>query len=349
MRKVHCKADLVTLRSKKFVINKLSKPCIGLWREKWSKIKSFILPHIFSLLKPTNLNFNLMKRTALVTGSNRGIGLATVIKLARQGLKVFAGMRDPETKSKNLLGSISGDDLDVDILELDVNNEASVKRCFASIESSGEKVDILVNNAGIERRGSVEKCPISTFEEVMNTNYLGPIRCIQAALPNMKESGTGLIVNITSVAGKVAASPLAPYTASKFALEALSDCLAQEVLPHGVKVAIIEPGIIATDMAADITKAEHDPDYPQQNRMAAMFVESLKSPASTQIVADAIVEIVAGKREGLRHPVGPDAIPFLEWRESKSDSEWANWHNVTDEEWCESLAKDFGMSVKLSG
>ena len=290
-----------------------------------------------------------MKRTALVTGSNRGIGLATVMKLASHGLKVFAGMRDPETKSKNLLSSISGDNLDVDVVELDVNDEASVERCFASIESSGEKVDILINNAGIERRGSVEKCPISTFEEVMNTNYLGPIRCIQAALPNMKESGTGLIVNITSVAGKVAASPLAPYTASKFALEALSECLAQEVLPHGVKVAIIEPGIIATDMAADISRADYDPDYPQQNRMAAMFVESLKIPASTQIVADAIMDIVAGKKEGLRHPVGPDANPFLEWRESKSDSEWANWHNVTDEEWCESLAKDFGMSVKLSG
>ncbi len=289
-----------------------------------------------------------MKRTALVTGSNRGIGLATAMKLASHGLKVFAGMRDPQTKSKNLLNSISGNNLDVDVVELDVDDEASVDRCFASIESSGEKVDILINNAGIERRGSVEKCPISTFEEVMNTNYLGPIRCIQAALPSMKESGTGFIVNITSVAGKVAASPLAPYTASKFALEALSECLAQEVLPHGVKVAIIEPGIIATDMAADISRADYDPDYPQQNRMAAMFVESLKIPASTQIVADAIMDIVAGNREGLRHPVGPDAIPFLEWRESKSDSEWANWHNVTDEEWCESLAKDFGMSVKLS-
>ena len=289
-----------------------------------------------------------MNKTALVTGSNRGIGLATALTLAREGLKVFAGMRDPESKSKDLLSFVSDESLAVEIVELDVDNQASVQRCFGAIGSSGEKVDVLINNAGIERRGSVEKCPISTFEQVMNTNYLGPIRCIQAALPAMKESGRGLIVNITSVAGKVATSPLAPYTASKFALEALSECLAQEVLPHGVKVAIIEPGIIATDMAADITRANYDPEYPQQNRMAAMFEESLKSPASTQIVADTITEIVAGKRGGLRHPVGPDAIPFLEWRESKSDSDWANWHNVTDEEWCKSLQKDFGMNVKLS-
>ena len=289
-----------------------------------------------------------MNKTALVTGSNRGIGLATALTLAREGLKVFAGMRDPESKSKDLLSFVSEESLAVEIVELDVDNQASVQRCFGAIGSSGEKVDVLINNAGIERRGSVEKCPISTFEQVMNTNYLGPIRCIQAALPAMKESGRGLIVNITSVAGKVATSPLAPYTASKYALEALSECLAQEVLPHGVKVAIIEPGIIATDMAADITRANYDPEYPQQNRMAAMFEESLKSPASTQIVADTIMEIVAGKRGGLRHPVGPDAIPFLEWRESKSDSDWANWHNVTDEEWCKSLQKDFGMNVKLS-
>tara|TARA_B100001093_G_scaffold514063_1_gene587287 strand:+ start:569 stop:1483 length:915 start_codon:yes stop_codon:yes gene_type:complete len=294
------------------------------------------------------LKYKIMNKTALVTGSNRGIGLATALTLAREGLKVFAGMRDPRSKSKDLLSFVSDESLAVEIVELDVDNEASVQRCFGVIGSSGEKVDVLINNAGIERRGSVEKCPISTFEQVMNTNYLGPIRCIQAALPAMKESGSGLIVNITSVAGKVATSPLAPYTASKFALEALSECLAQEVLPHGVKVAIIEPGIIATDMANNIARANYDPEYPQQKRMAAMFEESLKSPASTQIVADTITEIVVGKRGGLRHPVGPDAIPFLEWRESKSDSDWANWHNVTDEEWCKSLEKDFGMSVKLS-
>ena len=286
-------------------------------------------------------------KTAIITGANRGIGLDTAIAFARTGYTVYATMRDPEKKSHALSEAKNAEDLPITIIELDVNSDASVNACFEQILSGESQIDVLVNNAGIERRGSVEECDIKVFEDVMNTNYLGPIRCIQQVMPRMRSQRHGCIINVTSVAGKIASSPLAPYTASKHAFEALSECLAQEVKPYNIRVAIVEPGIINTDMARDISVASGESIYPHMNRMAAMFTASLDTPTSPTLVADKILEVANSDSWELRHPVGPDAAPFLEWRAGMSDEEWIVRNSVSDHEWAQSVKDDFGMDVQL--
>ncbi len=145
----------------------------------------------------------------------------------------------------------------------------------------------------------------------METNYFGAIRCIQAVLPGMRARRSGCIVNVTSISGRLASSPMGAYAASKFALEAVSECLAQEVKPYGIRVCVVEPGIIDTDMARDISVAGDVSAYPNQRRMAALFVAALKNPTPPGVVADKLVEIADGGSWQFRHPVGPDAAPFL--------------------------------------
>ena len=148
----------------------------------------------------------------------------------------------------------------------------------------------------------------------METNYFGAVRCIKGVLPEMRERGSGCIVNVTSIGGKMAPSPFAPYVASKFALEALSESLAQEMKPFGVRVAIVEPGVIDTPMARRFGQLESPSKYPQGARWSAAFVASLKTPTAPSVVADKILEIVESDTLTLRHPAGPDAKPFLDWR-----------------------------------
>src|SRR5205085_10705612 len=125
---------------------------------------------------------------------------------------------------------------------------------------------------------------------VMETNYFGLLRCTKAVLPQMRRDRDGCIINITSVAGRVANTPLGAYSASKFAVEAVSEALAQEMKPFNVRVAIVEPGIIDTDMARDITVG-HSAHYRQANRFGSLFTASLKTPTGPAVVADKILEI----------------------------------------------------------
>ena len=136
-------------------------------------------------------------------------------------------------------------------------------------------IDVLVNNAGIERSGSIEGLALDDFKATMETNYFGPLRTIRAWLPDMRQRQSGCIINVTSVAGKIACSPLTPYAATKFALEALSEGLAQEVKPFNIRVAVVEPGIIDTPMARNIEQVPTDAAYPQVRRFGHMFEASL--------------------------------------------------------------------------
>ncbi|MCU0814710.1 MAG: SDR family NAD(P)-dependent oxidoreductase [Burkholderiaceae bacterium] len=205
---------------------------------------------------------------------------------------------------------------------------------------------MLVNNAGVERTGSVEEMPVSAFREVMETNYFGAIRCIQAVLPAMRARRSGCIVNVTSISGRLASSPMGAYAASKFALEAVSECLAQEVKPYGIRVCVVEPGIIDTDMARDISVAGDVSAYPNQRRMAALFVAALKNPTPPGVVADKLVEIADGGSWQFRHPVGPDAAPFLQWRAALSDEAWVEWGALDDDAWYARVKADFGIDAR---
>jgi len=283
--------------------------------------------------------------SVLITGTSTGIGFAVALAFGRAGHKVPATMRSP-SRAPELARITSKEKLPITISAMDVDSDASVKEGIDRIVKEGGPVDVLVNNAGIERTGSVEELALADFRAVMETNYFGAIRCIQAVLPTMRARRSGCIVNVASVAGRIANSPLAPYTASKFALEALSESLAQEAKPFNVRVAIVEPGIIDTAMARRIETPQTRSPYPQLRRFAAMFAASLKKPVPPSVVAEKVLQIVDSGTWQLRHPVGPDAAPFLAWRKAMSDEEWVDWGALDDDRWYERLKADFGMDAR---
>src|SRR5262245_18490838 len=164
----------------------------------------------------------------LVTGTSKGIGLATALALGRAGYTVYATMRN-QGKSPSLALAAEQERLPVKIFTMDVDSDLSVSETIATIHKTHGPIDVLVNNAGIECRGSVEELPIAEFRAVMETIYFGALRCIQAVLPEMRKRKSGCIINVSSVGGRVSSPPLTGYSASKFALEALSEGLAQEV------------------------------------------------------------------------------------------------------------------------
>jgi short-subunit dehydrogenase len=176
----------------------------------------------------------------------------------------------------------------------------------------------------------------------METNYFGAIRCIQAVAAQMRERKSGCIINVSSVAGKISCGPLTSYCASKWALEALSEGLAGELKSFNVRVALVEPGIIDTAMAQRISVNDKKSPYLQGPRFAAMFHNSLQTPVPPSLVADKILEVVESGTWIVRHPVGPDSIPFLQWRRGMNDEEWVELNSADDAIWNARMAKDFG-------
>jgi NAD(P)-dependent dehydrogenase (short-subunit alcohol dehydrogenase family) len=282
----------------------------------------------------------------LVTGASSGIGLATAVTLARGRHKVIATMRNLDGAGE-LQKIVSTEKLPVTVAALNVDDDASVNSAVGKALSENGSIDVLVNNAGIGGGGSVEEVPLERFREVMETNFFGALRCIKAVIPGMRERRHGCIVNITSVAGRVALAPQAAYAASKWAFEALSECLAQELKAFNVRVAIIEPGVIATPIFGKGRPVPKDSPYPHARRQTALFTASLTKPTSPYVVGEQIRQIVEGDSWQLRYPVGPDAVPFLKWRASKTDEEMVNLGGQSDEEYKIMVKREFGLDVVL--
>jgi len=268
--------------------------------------------------------------SVLVTGTSKGIGFETALAFARAGHKVHATMRNP-AQSPELKEIAAREKLPILVSTMDVDSDQSVSGGIAAILKDHGPIDVLVNNAGVERAGSVEELPLAEFRAVMETNYFGALRCIQALVPSMRQRRSGCIINVTSVAGRLASPPLAPYTASKWALEALSEALAGEMKTFNVHVAIVEPGIIDTAMARRISHQADGSLYPQRARFATMFTDALQDPIPPSVVAQKIVEIAESGTWQLRHPASHDAVPLLEWRSGMTDEEWVDLHASDDE------------------
>jgi len=283
--------------------------------------------------------------TIVLTGASRGIGLATALALSRAGHVVHATMRNPAA-SPELAAAAAAEKLPITIHAMDVDSDASVAGTFGAILAQ-TPVDVLVNNAGVERTGSIEETPLEAFRVCMETNYFGALRCTQAVVKHMRERGKGCIVNVTSVAGRLANAPNTAYVASKWAFEALSECLAQEMKPFGVRVVVVEPGIIDTRMAHNIAQMQISKIYPQGRRMAALFEASLSASAPPSLIASKIREVIESGTWQLRHPAGPDAAPFLAWRASMTDEQWIDWNSLSDADWLAAVKKDFGMDLRL--
>lgn len=283
---------------------------------------------------------------ALVTGTSSGIGLATAVALARGGHTVIATMRNPASAGE-LQKIVATEKLPVTVAALNVDDDASVESAFGKVLAQHGRLDVLVNNAGIGGGGSVEECSTARFREVMETNFFGALRCIKAVVPGMRQRRHGCIVNVTSIAGRMALAPAAAYSASKFALEALSECLAQEMKAFNVRVAVVEPGVIATPIFSKAAPIPADSPYPHSRRQRALFAQSLTKPTSPYVVGDKIREIVDGDSWQLRYPVGPDAAPFLQWRASKTDEEVISIGAASDADYILMAKREFGLDVNL--
>ena len=280
----------------------------------------------------------------MITGTSSGIGLATALDLGRAGHRVYATMRNP-SRAPELRQRATAEGLPVSIHTLDVDSDESVTGGFASILGQAGTIDVLVNNAGIERHGAIEELSLADIRAIMETNYFGALRCIHQVLPGMRERGSGCIINVSSVSGKISASPLGAYAASKFALEAASEALAQDMRPFGVRVAIVEPGIIDTPMAHAIEKPPPS-RYRQIANLSALFRASLQHPTSPMVVAAVIRDVIGSGTWQLRHPAGPDAAPFLAWRAAMSDEDWIGFNTLGAEQFRERVKQDFGMELE---
>ena len=280
----------------------------------------------------------------LITGCSTGLGFATAETMARAGHQVYATMRNPQ-RAPQLAELAQRDNLPITILPMDVDSDESVKTTVAEVLAHAGQIDVLLNNAGIGPVGSVEEMPIELFQAVMQTNYFGTVRCIQAVLPGMRKRGSGCIINVSSVAGKIYSACFGAYCATKAAIEALSESLAGEVAPFGIRVALVQPGVIDTPL---IEKADAPPvntDYPTHARLVAYITASAAHHAPPSLVAEVVLAIATGEQTTFRNPVGPDAAPLLGWRGSLADEDWIGVGSLDEETWIGGMAQ-MGVDVR---
>ena len=279
----------------------------------------------------------------LITGTSKGIGYDTTLLLAHAGHEVVATMRNPGASDLEQVAAKAK--LPVTVLTLDVDDDASVAQVFRNM---GDSIDVLVNNAGIYSINAIEDESLEQFRRVMETNYFGAVRCTKQVLPTMRKRGSGCIVNVTSIAGRIALGASSAYAASKFALEAFTESLAQEVKGYGVKVALVEPGIIDTAMATtNLPQYDKDTIYPHGRRVHAFFTNPEKPQASPTLVGEMIRYVIEGNDSRLRFPVGPDALSFLGWRGTVSDEDWVGLGGLQrDADYFERVFMDTGVDLR---
>jgi NAD(P)-dependent dehydrogenase (short-subunit alcohol dehydrogenase family) len=279
----------------------------------------------------------------LITGTSKGIGYQTALLFARAGHPVVATMRNPGASDLEKVATEAK--LPLTVLALDVDDDASVAEVFGE---HGSSIDVLVNNAGIFSIEAAEDESLDQTRRVMETNYFGAVRCIKAVLPAMRQRRSGRIINITSIAGRIAMVASSAYAASKFALEAYSESLAQEVSGFGIKVALVEPGIIDTPMAtSQLPQYRAGSPYPHGRRLQAFFTNPGKPEASPTLVAEMIRYAAESDDPRLRFPVGPDAHSFLGWRQSLSDEDWVRLGGLSqDSDYYERVLQDTGVDLR---
>lgn len=281
----------------------------------------------------------------LVTGTSTGIGLATALQFARKGYQVHAGVRNLAGATE-LTEAIAREKLPIRPVVIDVDDEASVQRGVGEVLGEVGRVDVLVNNAGIGGGGPVEDVPVEWVKTLFETNYFGSIRMIRAVLPGMRERRHGAIVNVSSVFGRMAMPGHGHYAAVKHAVEAISEALAQEVLGFGIRVAIIEPGVVMTPI---FTKAKrfNNPASPYAEhlkRLLLLYQKQMPHAAQPSAVAKVIHEAVTTTAPRLRWVVGEDGKRLVEGRRRLSDEEYlAGARPMSDEDYLKLLRERYGF------
>ena len=283
---------------------------------------------------------------ALITGTSTGIGLATALHFGRQGHDVWAGVRDP-TAATDLRAAIDKERLPVRVVALDVDDAGSVQHGVAEVLDKAGRVDVLVNNAGIGGGGPIEDVPVDWVKTLFETNYFGVLRVTQAVLPGMRERCAGAIVNVSSVAGRMAVAGHGHYSAVKHALEAMSEALAQEVQRFGIRVAIVEPGVVVTPI---FSKAKRwadpvSPYFDHVRRLLLLYQKQMPHAAQPADAALVIYEAATTSTPRLRWLVGEDAKLLVAGRQRQSDEEYvAGGRAMSEEEFLNEARRRYGFT-----
>lgn len=261
----------------------------------------------------------MAEKVALITGASSGIGEATALTLVRRGYTVYGVARRVDRMAELSKAGVR-------VLAMDVTDDASMQAVVDRIVTVSGRIDVLVNNAGYGSYGAVEDVDMAEARAQFDVNVFGAVRLTQLVLPHMRAQRSGTIVNITSMGGKIHTPLGAWYHGTKFALEAISDCLRMEVRPFGIDVVVIEPGGIKTewaDIAADKLRqtSGHGPYATQARAMAESMTgeASRKRQSPPQLIADTIAKAVTASKPKTRYAVGFGAKPMIFMRGILSD------------------------------
>lgn len=271
-----------------------------------------------------------MTKVAVLTGSSSGIGYETSLLLARNQFTTYATMRNLD-KSKELQDIATREGIPLKIIQLDVNNDASVNYAFDTILKEKERIDVLVNNAGFDVFGSLEELTIDEIKGQFETNFFGVVRATKAVIPTMRKQGSGIIINVSSIGGRVGLVPFnTPYHASKFALEGFSESLRHELAEFGIKAILIEPGGVKTKFVDNIKTAKnYNPnDSPYAKTVQKIFEAMgpiMANASHPSEVAQVILNAINSDDPDIRYTVGKDAESVLKVRSKLSDKEMEKW------------------------
>ncbi|MDN5845752.1 MAG: SDR family oxidoreductase [Candidatus Nitrosocosmicus sp.] len=265
------------------------------------------------------------KGVVIITGCSSGIGFETSLFFARNNFKTYATMRNLE-KSPRLIDIAESENLSLEVLQLDVNDDNSIRNVIEHILFQEGGIDILVNNAGVGLVSSVQDTTLEETKEIFETNFFGVIRTTLPILEIMKRQKSGIIVNVTSVAGKVGGPLFSSYCSTKFALEGWTESLKFEIESLGIKAILIEPGFVKTDLLnSALMRKKRDKHSIAIEEMINGLQEKMKKGIEPIKVAEGIMHAVLTDSPDTRYVIGDDAISFIKMRQKLPDSEFEEY------------------------
>lgn len=259
-----------------------------------------------------------MKKTILITGTSSGIGKTTAKFFHNNGWNVIATMRSPEHETE--LTELEN----VHVIKLDVTDEVSITNAVATGIKTFGKIDVLLNNAGYGAYGPLEAFPMDKIERQFNTNVIGLLAVTKAVLPHFRSNKSGVIINISSIGGQMTFPLGTLYHGTKFAVEGMSESLHYELAPFGVKVKIVQPGMIKTDFGGrsfDFTNDERMSEYqPTVQALFAAWGGAGENASEPEVVSNVIWQAATDGTDTLRYQAGDDAIALIAKRKLEDDA-----------------------------
>lgn len=237
-----------------------------------------------------------MSKVVLITGGSSGIGKSIGDFLVNKNYKVYGTSRSPEKYKNN----------NFPIIALDVTDNNSILKCIESVINTEGKIDVLINNAGVGITGPIEEIPESEIKQNFETNFFGPLNVIKAVLPAMRNQNTGLIINVTSIAGYMGLPYRGIYSASKSSLEIITEAFRMEIKDFNIHMTNVAPGDFATNIAAGRYHApvRKDSPYSKYGKVLNAIDEDVNKSSDPRAVAKVVHKIIESKRPKIHYKVG---------------------------------------------